>query len=103
MTTATLDEIAILEGTQKSSIEHGYTRHYEQAFDRFRDEPIEVLEIGVANGSSLRMWEKFFSRATLIGVDIIPGCLRCAGGRKHVEIGSQDDIVFLRTLAEKYI
>ena len=102
MTTATLDEIAILEGTDKSTVEHGYTRHYEPAFERFRDEPIELLEIGVANGSSLRMWEKFFSRATLIGVDIIPGCVRCAGGRKHVEIGSQDDVVFLQKLVEKY-
>ncbi len=102
MATLALDDIAILQVTDKSSVEHDYARQYERAFAGFRDEPVEVLEIGVADGSSLRMWEQFFTRAKIIGVDIIPGCVNYAGGRKSVEIGSQADPVFLEGLRAKY-
>ena len=102
MTIDGLDVIAILEDTDKSSVEHDYVRHYEQQFQKFRDEPIEMLEIGVASGGSLRMWERFFTRAKIIGVDIIPGCTHHAGGRKFVEIGSQTDAAFLQGLMAKY-
>lgn len=98
----TLDEIAVLDGTDKSSVEHDYVRQYERAFDRFRHMPIDVLEIGVANGASLRMWERYFSQARLVGVDIIPECVRHQGGRKVVKIGSQTDIAFLDMLIGKY-
>jgi tetratricopeptide (TPR) repeat protein len=102
MDAVALDVIAILEATDKSSVDHDYVRHYEQQFQKFRDEPIEMLEIGVADGASLRMWEQFFTRAKIIGVDIISGCTRHAGGRKFVEIGSQADAGFLQSLREKY-
>jgi hypothetical protein len=97
-----LDDLAVSEGTDKSSVEHDYARQYERAFDQFRDANIDVLEIGIASGSSLRMWEKYFTRARLVGVDIIDECVRHQGGRKVVEIGSQADPVFLEKLATKY-
>jgi hypothetical protein len=102
MSLGSLDQIAVLQATDKSSVEHDYARHYEHAFQKFRGEPIELLEIGVASGASLRMWESFFSAATVIGVDIIADCERYAGGRKRVEIGSQFDDSFLASLKEKY-
>ena len=76
----TLDEIGTLEGTDKSSLLADYLRHYEREFSYLRDEPINVIEIGVQGGSSLRMWERFFTRATLIGIDIDPSCKNCYGG-----------------------
>jgi hypothetical protein len=102
MDAVSLDQIAVLEATDKSSVDHDYARHYERAFGAWGDEPIELLEIGVADGASLRMWERMFSRAKLIGVDIIPECVTYAGGRKYVEIGSQIDPVFLAGLLKKY-
>jgi hypothetical protein len=102
MEAESLDEIAVLEGTDKSSLDHDYIRHYEQAFQKFRHEPIDFLEIGVADGASLRMWQRYFSQARLIGADIIPDCARYAGGRILVEIGSQADPEFLLRLARKY-
>jgi hypothetical protein len=97
-----LDAIAVLEGTDKSSVEHDFARQYERAFTQFQNEPIDVIEIGVLTGSSLRMWEKYFSKARLIGVDIIDDCRRHAGGRKSVEIGSQYDADFLKYLCSTY-
>lgn len=98
----TLDQLAVLFNTDKSSLSHDYVRHYQRAFEQFRHEPIQVIEIGIAGGASLRLWQTYFTAATLIGVDIIPGCKRWEGGRIRVEIGSQGDAAFLSGLANKY-
>jgi tetratricopeptide (TPR) repeat protein len=98
----TLDYLGLIEGTGKSSVEMDYLRHYERILGGFRDQPIQFMEIGVADGSSLRMWEKFLPQATIIGIDTQPNCVRYAGGRIVVEIGSQADPLFLSTLKEKY-
>ena len=97
-----LDVIGAVEGTDKSSAIHDYLRHYEALFLPFRDAAIAVIEIGVLNGASLRMWEQFFSRAELIGVDINPDARRHLSERVRIEIGSQADKQFLAMLCEKY-
>ena len=33
---------------------------YEKHFERFRNKPVKILEIGVLNGGSLPMWQKYF-------------------------------------------
>jgi hypothetical protein len=89
-----LDIVGVLENTDKSScirICWDYLRHYEELFEEFRHEPINVVEIGVAGGRSLRMWKWYFTKAQLIGVDILPGCRGHAQERVLIEIGSQDD------------
>ena len=65
-----LDELGILHGTDKGSLGHGYLGHYERILGPLRDEPITILEIGVSDGASLRMWADYFTRATIVGVDI---------------------------------
>jgi hypothetical protein len=97
-----LDDIGIFEGTDKTSLENDYLRHYERLLRHIREEPFQLLEIGVADGASLRTWEKFLPAATIIGVDIREHCRRFEGGRVTVEIGSQADPEFLSTLAAKY-
>ena len=61
----------------------------------FRHEPIDVLEIGVLNGGSVRSWRQFFCSARIIGVDINPNCRRYEDDRVVIEIGSQEDPSFL--------
>ena len=58
----TLTDLAIQHQTDKWG-SHSYTPHYEHHFNHLRDEPINLLEIGVggyqdpqAGGNSLRMW-----------------------------------------------
>lgn len=60
--------------------DHSYLEVYDQIFDRFRDRPIRLLEIGVLGGESLRLWQRYFPRAEITGIDIalngldVPGC-----------------------------
>jgi hypothetical protein len=68
-----------------------YLHVYERYFAKFRNEPINLVEIGVRHGRSLAMWERFFPKAKIIGVDVLPGCLKYAEGRKTIIIGDQSD------------
>lgn len=76
---------------------------YERHFDRFRDRPIKILEIGVHGGGSLRMWRKYFHRnSKIVGIDINPECEKHTGENINVHIGSQDDENFLAEVADQY-
>lgn len=70
---ATLDELAILNGTDKATRHpvkgHGYAPHYEKHFSPLRDLPIKFLEIGVGGGESIRTWLDYFTQAKVFGVD----------------------------------
>jgi hypothetical protein len=93
-----MDVIGALEGADKSSVvayAWDYLRHYEALFTPFRDQPINLIEVGVQGGPSLRLWKWFFSRAQIIGIDIDPACAALAEDRVSVKIGSQADPRFL--------
>jgi len=76
---------------------------YHQHFARFRGEPITMIEIGIFNGGSLKMWKDYFGpKSTIVGVDINPECKKFEEPGIEVVIGDQSDRKFLKTLAEKY-
>jgi len=52
-----------------------YTRAYYDLLKDVRDEPLRLLEIGLYNGGSMRMFREFLPNATLHGIDIDPRCL----------------------------
>ncbi|WP_374377219.1 hypothetical protein [Dongia sp.] len=63
--------------TDKGSIKHNYTAVYERYFSPLRQKPnLRLMEIGVACGSSLKMWSKYFAAAQVTGVDIRPDCAK---------------------------
>lgn len=65
-----LDEIAKTTQPGKSSLQLGYSFVYDLLF-RDRREKVElVLEIGVLKGASLYMWEKYFPKAFIYGIDL---------------------------------
>jgi tetratricopeptide (TPR) repeat protein len=100
-----LDIIGVIEDTDKSSSvtnSWDYLRHYQRLFDRFRDEEINLIEIGVGEGPSLKVWKAFFRRAHIVGVDLHPDRMRFAEDRVSIEIGSQDDPEFLARLGANY-
>lgn len=100
-----LDIIGALCGTDKSSSESfswDYLRHYESLFARFRHEPVNLIEIGVQRGPSVQAWKAWFTKATIVGVDIDPGCRRLVDDRVAIEIGSQYDGEFLANLCKTY-
>jgi hypothetical protein len=67
-----LDDLGLKYGTDKSSLRHGYLDIYEKYFREMKDKPINVLEIGIFNGASLKMWEEYFSNAQIYAIDIDP-------------------------------
>jgi SAM-dependent methyltransferase len=81
---------------------HKFTHYfeiYEAVFGARRNTPMRVLEIGVLQGASLRLWKSYFQhpQTILVGVDIEPECARfdAPADSIHVRIGSQADDKFL--------
>jgi hypothetical protein len=97
-----LDDMGILEGTNKSSLLVDYLRHFERLFSDCRNDPMNIIEIGVDEGASMRTWRRFFPKATIIGVDIYEDRKQYASDRVIIEIGSQSDLGLLTRLCEKY-
>ena len=76
---------------------------YHRHFSRFRGETITMIEIGIFNGGSLRMWKDYFGpNATIVGIDINPGCKNYEEPGIEVVIGDQADPKFLQTLSKQY-
>jgi hypothetical protein len=91
----TFDQIAIENNADKSSLCHDYMTKYEKHFSKFIDKDINILEIGVASGASLRTWRDIFPKANIYGIDINPLCVQQDSERIKIFIGSQFDKVFL--------
>jgi cephalosporin hydroxylase len=49
---------------------HMYAPVYDLFLSQLRDMPINLLEIGIAKGASLCMWQEYFKNATIVGLDI---------------------------------
>jgi demethylmacrocin O-methyltransferase len=49
---------------------HNYTEAYERFFFQWKNDPIRIFEIGIAEGGSLEMWERYFPNAQIFGVDV---------------------------------
>lgn len=95
-----LHELARKHGTDKYNAAHtfnnkSYIDVYALFFSEIREMPMNVLEIGVLNGSSLRMWRDFFPNSNIYGLDIDPRCKEYESDRIQIKIGSQDDISLL--------
>lgn len=54
---------------------HNYVKYYEKYFNKLKNEKLNILEIGIAAGSSLKMWSSYFPNSTIYGIDINPDCL----------------------------
>ncbi len=80
---------------------HHYFDIYSKYFERYRDRPITMLEIGVFRGGSLRMWKEYFHPdSTIVGIDIDTSCQahEIADQNVFVRIGSQADPTFLASV-----
>lgn len=83
-------------GRHISKWEH-YFDVYDRHFDKYRNQEIVILEIGVAQGGSLQMWKHYFGdKAIIYGIDIDPYCKTFEEENVHILIGSQSDRKFLR-------
>ena len=60
---------------------HNYTPRYHALFGEDREKVRHVLEIGIHQGCSLRMWKEYFPKANIVGLDSNRECLRHAEER----------------------
>lgn len=60
-----LKSFALLYGTDK--LQHGYIPFYEDTLPKM---PKKILEIGVKEGASIRMWKHYFPNAEIHGLDL---------------------------------
>ena len=98
--------IEYLERNPGGRVLHKWSHYfdiYHRHLARFRGQRLTMIEIGVFDGGSLPMWREYFGpRATIVGVDINPGCVQFAEPGIDVVIGDQADRSFLRSLASRY-
>jgi len=92
--------LADLYKTDKTG-KHFYTSHYMSHFRRYKNNKINLLEIGVggyknptSGGNSLRMWKKYFPFGKIYGIDIYDKSL-LQESRIKIYKGSQVDTAFL--------
>ncbi|MCL2369294.1 MAG: class I SAM-dependent methyltransferase, partial [Alphaproteobacteria bacterium] len=83
---------------------HHYFQIYERHFAKYRGRKVNILEIGVDQGGSMRMWKKYFGKnATVFGLDIDPSALKHRDDKNgiHVYIGDQSCPTFMRELMQR--
>lgn len=49
---------------------HRYDRYYPIFIDKFRDKEFNLLEIGIKDSNSIKLWEEYFPLAQIYGIDI---------------------------------
>ena len=71
MPSSDLHDIGLSERTDKPHLSQ-FTLYYPRFLDALRGQSFNMLEIGVAETGSLRMWERYFPNATVYGADAKP-------------------------------
>lgn len=87
--------------TDKSPLCHYYTKIYESYFREHKNKPLKFLEIGIFQGSSVRMWEEYFPKADLHFIDITYDYMRLQPTRASLHLCDQSKKGDLEALIEK--
>lgn len=75
-----------------------YFQNYAEFLGPMRQQPLDMLELGVARGDSLKYWESWLPNARITGLDINP-CAASFGERVRVFVGEQQDRALLDRIA----
>lgn len=97
-----LDAIGVQHGTELSSLGHDALSSWEPLLPAPRFAVMDILEIGVGAGASLRTWRDWFPQARLVGLDarriaLDPPITNC-----RIALGSQTDLSALRPLLREH-
>lgn len=94
-----LNHLALESGADKSSNYHNYTEIYAQYFASLKEKPIKFLEIGIHQGSSVKLWERYFKNAELHFIDITFSTIKYFSDRSHYHLVNQEDPQALQKFA----
>ena len=91
------------KNSKKYSIKwSSYFQVYEKIFSEYRNKKIKFVEVGVANGGSLHMWQKYFGKkAKIIGIDLNPKAKKLEKNGFKIYIGNQSDRNFWENFFKK--
>ena len=74
----------------RSSKYKKYFLNYDEILSRFKGKDIKIIEIGVQDGGSLKIWQEYFgSNSKIFGVDLNPQCKKFEKDNIKIFIGSQ--------------
>src|ERR1700758_4839021 len=90
----TLDELGVEQTTDKSSLWHHYCDIYDELFHLLRDVPVNLLELGVWDGRSVRMWADYFTHpdTRIFGIDLNIVQCQDTPASVHLFCGDQAEI-----------
>ena len=77
-------------GTDKEFNHRYISMFYETHMPAYRKKTINILEIGAATGSSLRLWRDYFPLATVYGVELRPLLDKSLRGEPRINATMQD-------------
>ena len=97
-----LDKLAIKHRADKSSLYHNFAEKYDRLLSGLTSSVTSVLEIGVAQGQSLRMWADYFPNAVIHGADIEPSFKSCESYSNRIKfhVVDQGNEAQLKTLGQ---
>lgn len=109
-----LDDLAIKYSTDKGSVVgpdnpwfeegskgHSYCEIYEDMLSPFIDKECKILELGILDGGSLRMWREYLPNSVVVGLDKF----RPSGvfdSNTHIYIGDVTDEEFINNVIKMY-
>ena len=93
-----LDAIGVRHGTELSSLGRDCLAQWERFLEPLREEAIDLLEIGVGSGASLRTWREWFPLARLVGLEARRVMLESSIAGCTIVQGSQTDFEVLRRI-----
>ena len=101
-----LNLLAFTYGTDKR--ENKFTDYYQRHFHSLRHNKLKILEIGIgggrkstAGGASLRMWQAYFHKSMIYGIDIYDKRAHDTHRIKTLQ-GDQSDVPFLEQIAAQF-
>lgn len=96
-----LNEIGLSYNSDKVSEHHNYLDLYEKHLEKIRFNNNQILEIGVLNGDSIKVFNEYFENSMITGVDINDRTFLNSDRIKILQ-GDQSDINFLETFVDEF-
>lgn len=59
------------KGDRHPTHKHFYIDVYDSLFSAWKNEPVQLMELGIASGASVLMWAQYFTNGTITGLDIV--------------------------------
>jgi len=78
----------------------GFLPIYEKYFHNYKNKKINILEIGIDDGGSLKLWRKYFPNANIVGLDIFEKDFEINGVKMFQ--GDQSNISDLKRITNEY-